>query len=199
MPTFHGYHGDSQSSSIYSPWDWIQAHLKCLIPNYQPSHIDDSSTLSYQSFHKQNKICEEIKEVCNNIYATLSKMIEEEENSDPENLDSTTHSPTNTYSFTSYLDNSANLDHNSIPILDQTTTHNRIAEIQQSRIQIQIAKNLDLHEEVNDANFELAKERVNQPPPKPPELILHRVVSCNGDGTTEVQGDGHARDDEAAD
>ncbi|MED6126170.1 hypothetical protein PIB30_075734 [Stylosanthes scabra] len=66
---------------------------------------------------------------------------------------------------------------NSITIPYQPTIPNQIAEIQHSTIdpESKIVEIIDLHEGVDNTNLELAKERRNQPPPKPPDLRLHKV------------------------
>ncbi|MED6211287.1 hypothetical protein PIB30_072253, partial [Stylosanthes scabra] len=84
MPIYHDYHGDFQNSTN-SSYDQIQASPKILLHSYQPIPSDFLDELSFLSFQKQKRICAEIKEVCNNICATLNEMIqEEEENSYPE-------------------------------------------------------------------------------------------------------------------
>ncbi|MED6146283.1 hypothetical protein PIB30_033108 [Stylosanthes scabra] len=78
MPIYHDYHGDSKSSSI-STWDQIQINLKFLLPTYQPILCDSPVVSSFLSDQKQPHICPEFQQSCDNINATLRKLIREEE------------------------------------------------------------------------------------------------------------------------
>ncbi|MED6211477.1 hypothetical protein PIB30_074027 [Stylosanthes scabra] len=62
-----------------------------------------------------------------------------------------------------------------------------IAEIQHSTIypESKIAEIIELHAEVDNTNLELAKERPNEPPSKPPDLRLHKVGVVDVDVGTE--------------
>ncbi|MED6169169.1 hypothetical protein PIB30_019103 [Stylosanthes scabra] len=172
MPIYGDYHGDFQNSTN-SSWDQIQANLKILLPSYQPIPSYSRDELSFLSFQKQQRICSEIKEICNNMCATLNEMIQEEEQADADNSRST-----NTYKSDSRIQYSTtnSSDHKTDPDADPNIQaqiqHNSAPEI---NVQIQP----DQESENEKSEYEINEETtIQQTDPELTTSIKPQLISA---------------------